>query len=286
MFPNHYYCLIAGLPDLVLADKKLSISATAFREWLKIELHPADFALVGRLFLPFDHNNIINTMYQLSKPFDTRGLFSKEMIDLLVDKKEMENPQLAIFPTYMQEIIQSLLLSDEKMDEKQLGMTLQLAWYNDLENSGNSFLKLFAQFEQNFRNVLVALNGRKFNIPFEQELVGDNEVTDALKKSRSRDFGLASVIEQIDSWVQLYETPGLIDRELMIDSLKWKFLDDATFFNYFTVEKIMAFVIKLQIVERWLALDDQLGRELFTRLLADLQSEYEIPDEYKVRHGK
>lgn len=286
MFPNYYYCLIAGLPDLILADKKLAISSTSFRQWLKTELHPADDALVSRLFLPFDHINIVNTMLQLSKPFDTRGLFDKEMIDLLVDKKELENPQLALFPAYIRETVQPLLIGDEQLNEKQLDLALLLAWYNDLENSGNSFLKLHARFEQNFRNVLVALNGRKFNMPFEHELIGDNDVTDALKKNRSRDFGLASVIEQIDSWVQLFETPGLIDRELMIDSLKWKFLDDTTFFNYFTVEKIMAFVIKLQIVERWLALDDQRGRELFTRLLADLQSEYEIPDEYKVKHGK
>jgi hypothetical protein len=43
-------------------------------------------------------------------------------------------------------------------------------------------------------NIMLALNGRKHDIPFEDALIGDDEVTLALKKSRSRDFGLSNEI--------------------------------------------------------------------------------------------
>lgn len=42
-------------------------------------------------------------------------------------------------------------------------------------------------------------------------------------------------------------------------------------------------MIKLMIIERWLKLDPKTGEELFRRLLGDLQTGYEFPNEFSVK---
>ena len=59
MFKRNYYYLVAGLPDIVLDQKKLSVSIIDFREELKSHLDPKDYVLVSLLFLPFDNTNLL-----------------------------------------------------------------------------------------------------------------------------------------------------------------------------------------------------------------------------------
>ncbi|PZX13576.1 uncharacterized protein DUF2764 [Breznakibacter xylanolyticus] len=285
MFERHYYCLIAGLPDLVLNDKK-SLPFQDVREMLNRDLHPSDRVLCDQLCLPFDHLNIVNALFHPEKAFHPMALFHKELIDLLIDKKEIENPLRQAFPDYIQSTLDQWFTATDPMHEKQVIMALQNGYYRMLSQSSNAFMNNWSEFDSNLRNVMAALNGRKYNLAFDDDLIGDNEITEALKKNRSRDFGLSSLIPGLDAWIQLHENTNLVDRELQLDTLRWKFIDDATFFNYFTIEKVLAFLLKIMIIERWMVLDSARGRELFNRLLQELQAGYEIPDEFKVRHGK
>ncbi len=86
--------------------------------------------------------------------------------------------------------------------------------------------------------------------------------------------------------IQIFEQGNLMERELRFDLYRWNMYEENTFFNYFSVEKLLLFVIKLQILERWNALDEKQGRELFEKLIADMQHSYEFPDDYKKNHGK
>jgi hypothetical protein len=62
--------------------------------------------------------------------------------------------------------------------------------------------------------------------------------------------------------------------------LRWNYLEDVTFCEYFTIDKILAFTLKLGMVERWLALDIDHGTQLFEELLQDLKSSYELPETF------
>jgi hypothetical protein len=117
------------------------------------------------------------------------------------------------------------------------------------------------------------------------DIIGDSDIEHALKKSRTRDFGLANDVDNLEALIQLHEIPNLLERELKMDTMRWNFLDEATFFNYFTIEKILAFVIKVFIVERWLSLDADKGKELFEQLIKDLENSYEFPEEFILSHG-
>ena len=193
---------------------------------------------------------------------------------------------LSVFPAYFIEFTELYHDEEEDFSISSGSHFLTVAWYDMLVKHKNSFLNAYGTYRLNMGNIMLALNGRKHNIPFENALVGSDEVTHALRKSRSRDFGLSTEINDIEDIVQMFEVDNILDRELRIDNHFWHFLDEITFFNYFTAEKVLAFVQKLFIVERWFVLDTEKGQTMFSQLLKELQSNFEFPEEFAITYGK
>jgi hypothetical protein len=281
-----YYYLVAGLPDLVPEEKKLSFSSAEFRDMMEDDLAPKDHDLLKLFYLPFDHENLLHLFFEEDKDWDERGNFSKEEMEPLADRKLAHTADLDAFPTYLSDFV--LAMHGEEAPESRVEAARQLSaeYYEHLRDHSNEFVRQLAKYQQDTANVLTALNGRKHELDYEQALIGNDEVTDALKKSRSRDFGLKSEVEHIEDIHQIFEIDNLTDRELKLDVYKWQFMEEATFFNYFTVEKVLAFVQKLFIAERWIHLDPEKGREMFEKLFSELKSGFEFPEEYTMTYGK
>ncbi|TLX75225.1 DUF2764 family protein [Labilibacter sediminis] len=281
-----YYCLVAGLPDIILGDKKVLFNSILLRDYLSEEVDKKDFEMVQALYLPFDHYNLISLLFNQQKEFDPRGIYTTLDLEHLVDKKNIEDLEESDFPAYLVDFAKTVLLADEPLTSVEAEVVLFKKFVNYLKSFSNKFLSEFYDYEINIKNVFTALTGRKFNIDFEQELIGEGEVVEALIKSRSRDFGLANEIDYIESLIQIYEEENLLERELKIDRQKWEHLEEATFFNYFTIERVLSFVFKLLMVERWMSLDEEQGKQLFQQLVSELENSYEFPEEYKLSHGK
>ena len=286
MIKRNYYYLVAGLPDLILDDKKLHLSSVDLRSYLEEQLHPSDFHLVKLFFLPWDHENLLGLLYEDVVEWDERGNFSRDFMEQLADKKQFELIETIEIPDYLIDFTERYHSDEEDLPKSKAIKVLTEGWYNLLRNSGNDFVEELARYKQNMANIMLALNGRKHDIPYEDAIIGDDEITAALKKSRSRDFGLSNEINEMETIVQIFEIDNILDREMKLDNQLWKFLDEATFFNYFTIEKVLAFVQKLFIVERWFVLDKEKGQQIFNQLLEELQSSYEFPEEFAITYGK
>lgn len=281
-----YYCLVAGLPDLVPEEKKLSFTSADFRTMMEDELSSKDYALLKLFYLPFDHDNLLNLFFEENKEWNDRGNFSKEEMEPMVDRKLAHTAEMSSFPEYLADFV--FLMHSEEAPESRVKAARKLSadYYDFLLRYPNAFVRQLSKYQQDTSNVLTALNGRKHDLKIEEALIGNNEVTDSLKRNRSRDFGLKSEVEHIEDLLQIFETENLTDRELKLDVHKWHFVEDATFFNYFTIEKVLAFLQKLLIAERWLHLDPEKGREMFEKLFSELKSGFEFPEEYTLTYGK
>ena len=55
-----------------------------------------------------------------------------------------------------------------------------------------------------------------------------------------------------------------------MDAVRWNEADSLSAFNYFDIDAILAYLVKINMVARWSSLDERHGREMFERLLADL----------------
>ncbi|TCO09741.1 DUF2764 family protein [Natronoflexus pectinivorans] len=286
MMQKNYYALVAGLPDIALDDKKVLISSSDMRELLRDEVNQKDFALVELMFLPYDHINLLNILFKKEKDWDERGNISKDVMEKLQDRKSIEAADPDFVPAYMIEFLERFHGEELVENYHQAEQMLTEGYFNFLLDSSNEFVREVSMYQKNIGNLMMTLNARKYNMKFDEHLVGDDEVTSALKKSRTRDFGLYNQITDIELLIQIFESENMVDRELKLDNHKWQFLDEITFFNYFTIEKVLAFLLKLFIVERWMSLDSEKGKEMFNQLLKDLESDFQIPEEFTLAYGK
>lgn len=286
MNKRNYYSLVAGLPDLIPDDKKIEMASVELRDYLSEEVHPSDFDLVKLFFLPWDHENLVNRLFKSEIEWDERGNFSREILEQFADKKQSGLVDTSEIPSYFIEFIEDYHYNEEEFSRSTAIRYLTEKWYTTLTESENEFVSEFGKYKKDRANVMLALNGRKHDVPYEETLIGDDEVTRALKKSRSRDFGLSNEISDMENIIQIFEMDNMLDRELKLDSHTWHFIDEITFFNYFSIEKVLGFLQKLFIVERWFKLDKEKGRQIFNRLLEELQSDFEFPEEFAITYGK
>ncbi len=64
--------------------------------------------------------------------------------------------------------------------------------------------------------------------------------------------------------------------EKALDEIRWDKLSELTVFSYFEIETILAFLLKVEIVERWQSLDSTFGTERLEKLLTELGSKLEL----------
>ena len=72
---------------------------------------------------------------------------------------------------------------------------------------------------------------------------------------------------------------NLLERERAIDLFRWDWLEEHTFFNVFSIERLFAFLQQVAITERWFLLNKEEGKKMLNGVIAKLRSEIEIPVE-------
>lgn len=275
-----YYCLIAGLPDLTLEDGKLSYTVANFKTEIYPELSEEDRSLINLFYLQFDNANLLKLLKDKEAVIDLRGNFSADELNALIASVKDGDVQDKAYPSYLYDFISAYLLNTT--DETFLPENLLAAYYYDYAmNCKNEFVASWFEFNLNVNNILSALAARKYKIEVAPNIVGNTEISDAIRTSNARDFGISGVVDYFEQLLRIGETEELIERERKIDLLKWNWMEDAVFFDYFTVERIFVFLLRLEMIERWISLDKEKGSELFRKIIDSLKNEVQIPSEFR-----
>lgn len=271
---RNYYYLVAGLQDITLDIHKLNLNQEAFKEDLKTEVHPKDYKLAEQLYLPYDNANLINLLLKKDKAFSEKGNYSKERLE-----ENIKEP--SDLPPYMLAFITAFKNKEPLYPHMSPENELASLFYDAmLHQNQNAFLFKWFQFDRNIRNIMLALNARTYKVDYEHQIIGTGEHAEAVRKSHARDFGLSGELDYMDELINISKKEDVKDREKALDQLKWNFLEEETFFAYFTIEKILAFIIKLGMIERWLDIDKDHSNELFRKLLKELQASYKLPESF------
>lgn len=278
---RNYYCLIAGLPELQPDQNKKVFSLSEFKQELEEQLHPSDAELVRLLFLPYDNENLLQLLQK--KDIDAQLPANYLAAEL---KEEINEP--GNLDAYFGDFITEYLSDETVSETKNVIMEQKLteAFYNYVIGCKNLFLSDWFRFDLTLKNIMTALNCKKHDIKVEQQLIGNDELVQTMAKSSSKDLGIAVEVPEIERIAHIFESPKLLDREKLLDRFRWDWLNEHTTFNYFSVEVVLSYVIKLTIVDRWSRLDPQTGTEMFDRLLNDIESSYQFPKEFNINEGK
>ncbi|RHE89305.1 DUF2764 domain-containing protein [Bacteroides intestinalis] len=278
---KYYYYLVAGLPELTLEDSKLSYTVADFKAELYPDLSDKDRKLIDLFYLKFDNANVLKLLKDKDAAIDPRGNYSaEELAEFISSLKEGDEIADAVFPSYLSTFISeyfNVAAEDDFLHEDRLAAL----YYEYAMKCKNKFVSSWFAFNLTMNNILVALTARKFKMDIAPLIVGDTEVCEALRTSGARDFGLTGEVDFLDQLVKISETEELVEREKKIDQLRWNWMEEATFFNYFTVERLFVFLLQLEMIERWISLDKEKGNQLFRSIIATLKDEVQIPAEFR-----
>lgn len=288
---SKYYYLIAGLPNIALDDSKLTYSVCEFRQELEGILSFGDKKLINLFFLKFDNKNLIARVKNPDYDLDPRGdITYDEFNDLFKALKEEEKPpKNNNIPSYFEEFFKLYLASEERGEKQSISWEDRLAamYYAYAMKCGNKFVAEWFELNLNINNMLTAITCRKHNLDKAEYIVGENEVAEAIRTSNARDFGLGDIVDYLPTLQRIAEETDLMVREKKVDLLKWEWLEEHTFFKPFDIESVFAYLLKLEMIERWVTLDKVTGEKTFRELVGAMKRGSENAlEEFKRNNNK
>lgn len=271
-----YYYLISGLPEVKLSDSKVKYDINEITQNILSNLSDKDIKLFNYFIYQNDNKNLVNVI-ALSK-----GLFSPYSVHLepsIFSKEEIQKyVNLSNLPNYMVKF-----LEDNKNTEweniRHIENSLLSLYYEEMIQTGNAFIREYALFMRNLKNILAALNGKALGFSGDEiskELIGDYPLISALTKSSAADFGLGREIPYINSIIDTFNSSDKADPynlENVECSLVNEFLDRLTSIKSFTTDNLFAYYINLTYAVSINGRNEEEGKKHLQALVNSLKSE-------------
>lgn len=271
-----YYYLISGLPEVKLSDSKAKYDINEITQNILSNLSDKDKKLFNYFIYQNDNKNLVNAI-ALSK-----GLFSPYFVHLepsIFSKEEIQKyANLSNLPNYMVKF-----LEDNKNTEweniRHIENSLLSLYYKEMIQTRNAFIREYALFMRNLKNILAALNGKALGFSGDEiskELIGDYPLISALTKSSAADFGLGREIPYINSIIDTFNSSDKADPynlENVECSLVNGFLDRLTSIKSFTTDNLFAYYINLTYAVSINGRNEEEGKKHLQTLVNSLKSE-------------
>ena len=260
-----YYYIIAGLPDISFADSKTAYTVEQFRQEVYDALSAQDRKVMDILNLENECRNLIG---------------SERMEELVALVKAGEQAPKDV-PQFMYSFVQEWVDDSWRQKAAFAEDRLWSLFFEYAMASANGFVRQWYEFNLNLNNIMTAITARKYNLDIQKVIVGTGDIANALRTSGARDWGLSQELDYFEDVARLTEEDDLSQRERKADQIRWRWLEENTFFNYFSVEKLFSYMVRLGMVERWSGLDREEGQKLFRELIGTLKDQTSVPAEFR-----
>lgn len=268
MSSRNYYSLVAGLREYALDADTKGFDAKGIVEEILDGVCASDASEVRLLYGYYDCENILALRAGRSA-HNPLGNLSREELE-----QELKAPSR--LPQGIARMVKAYADPEgeeaEEVDtSRRFETTLFAAYYDACRRSRSRFLRAWSEFDRTLRNVMAALAARAASRPVEEVVVGGGDVAEQLQRSSAADFGLRGELPFIDSVIAaMNDEANLMEKERKIDLVRWEEASELATFDYFNINAILSYLVRINIVARWARLDAARGREMFNRLLAEL----------------
>lgn len=268
MSSRNYYSLFAGLREYALDADTKGFDAKGIVEEILDGVCASDASEVRLLYGYYDCENILALRAGRSA-HNPLGNLSREELE-----QELKAPSR--LPQGIARVVKAYADPEgeeaEEVDtSRRFETTLFAAYYDACRRSRSRFLRAWSEFDRTLRNVMAALAARAASRPVEEVVVGGGDVAEQLQRSSAADFGLRGELPFIDSVIAaMNDEANLMEKERKIDLVRWEEASELATFDYFNINAILSYLVRINIVARWARLDAARGREMFNRLLAEL----------------
>lgn len=270
MFATDYYCLVAGLREYTLDADAKGFDARAIVDEVLDGVSARDAKQVRLLYAYYDCENLAALRGGRAALNPLGLLVREELEEELKEPKRMPEPVARVLRAYGDpEGEEALEIDTTQRFERELFA----AYYEACEASGGRFLRRWAAFDRNLRNIAAAVAARVAGLAAEQVVVGGGEVADQIRKSSAADFGLRGELPYVDAVIAaVNEEANLVEKERKLDLVRWREAVELAAFDYFDIDALLSYLVRVNLVARWSRLDAARGRELFARLVENLDA--------------
>ncbi|MBR0332935.1 MAG: DUF2764 family protein [Alistipes sp.] len=270
MFEKNYYCLVAGLREYALDSDTKGFNAREIIAEILEEVSSGDAEAVRLLYGYYDCENIIALRAGRSA-YNPLGNIPAEELE-----QEMTSPQA--LPKAMAKVLKDYAATESEETE---GVDLSLgferalltAYYEECARSKSRFVRQWSEFDRTLRNVAAAAVARSKDRRVDSVTVGKGDVVAQLQRSSAADFGLRGELTYVDAILAaVNDEQNMVEKEHKIDLIRWEHAGELASSDYFNINAILSYLVKINIVARWSLLDPKRGRAMLDRIMAELDS--------------
>jgi len=247
-----YYFLVSFLPEIHRDDKKLKLRLSDLlsekylftdRDWSEIELVllRGDLLQIERLLSGKD----VEVEYTL---------YGRDFW-----KEQLKSPKEV--PEFFAEAFDAFV--SEGLSPANLERLYQAYYSYALERTSSPFLRAYLSFEKDVRNIVAAIRARRKGLPPSDNIVGEGDLVDNLSRSTAEDFGLSADYPWIEKLITAREP---VETEEAIEQIVWDTLDEMTEHIDFDFDVVLAYLVRLHMLERNLALSGERGQDVVRQL--------------------
>ena len=230
------------------------------------DIEGKDQRMVELFFLMGDCRNLLvlldNNLAELSY---TGNWNKQELQEMIADALEDEFEDDKRFPPFMANFVREYYERKQEMGYFPEDR-LMVRYWKYLQQQGRGVVKNWATLSLDIANTLTALICEQQGWPVEKYTYeyDASEVDGALLTQ------LREIASDADP----------VQKERRIDALKWLWAEEETFFDAFGVNALYVYLLKAEILERWIKLDPQHGKEQFRQIIEELRKEATVPAEF------
>lgn len=273
MFSAEYYYLVAGLREWTLDSDTKGFDVREIVDEILVELTKSDREAVRLLYAYYDCENIIARRAQRDR-YNQLGNLTVEQIDEVFNQR-----RYSLLPERVAKVVKLYVeVDDEERDEEfvpteRFEKAVFEAYYEDLAHSKCRFLNGWGEFDRNLRNIAAAVAAREAGRSVADVVVGEGDVVEQLKRSSAADFGLRGELQYIDAVIAaVSDEKNIVEKERKIDAIRWSEAEEIAVFDFFNINFILSYLVKVNIVARWTLLSPEVGREMLNRLMNELDA--------------
>lgn len=280
----NYHYIISSLVDYSFDTDPKGFDAEKLCEELKSQLSDSDWNMLGELWWFFDLRNIIDLRSGRKGVYSPLSNLTESQTELVSrfytrgSIEEIEQEELPKLPDFAIEILTSYkdeayatereISTSEPIDRK-----IWSAYYENAMRSKSIFIRNWSEFDLNIKNISAAFTAREKGIDIENVVIGDNEITRLILRNENvQDFGLKNEFLEIDDLIHILQESDMLAKERNLDKLRMSKIDNFVAFDYFNLEFILGYMVKISMIVRWSGLNRAKGEEVLSMLTNHLTS--------------
>ena len=239
---------MAGVPDLTLDDlEKPQISFDDFRAQTEEVITESDRKLLFYFYLKTDCINLVRMLKKPEVQLTQFGNLTEEQLKDLITSARTMNFNVHRYPAFMSIFAREYDYNKDKPNFFAKDKIL-FDFYQFAIQCPNKFISEWYKLNLNLTN--------------------------------TKDFDLRHEYDYVADIMNIVDTDNPVDKERLIDAFKWNWLDEATFFDVFSIEAVFAYLCKLEIIDRWQHLEPEIGQARFKEIIENLRAEAKVPEEF------